>query len=241
MMLLETIVTFFTDPAHLSVLIISWAFALISILYWNEHPKARYLYAHLFFLMVPLLDFAIAVPCQTPFFQGLLTFCSITYTRLVIYTLPVALLFAFVAGSVVAPALYKRFYRAKPLRDERYKKLADDAGIRGVRFWVLDTAKPLAFSFGRNVLISVGMFEHLRRKEQDAVLLHELGHVRQKSSLSKFSTALARFFSPVAHFASLGARINAEEQAADAFAGQMQGTTTHVKAAKRKLNAFARL
>ena len=69
-MLLEAIVSFFQNPLHLSLLIISWALALISFLYWREHPKAHYLYAHLFFLFLPLLDFAVAVPSQLPFVQG---------------------------------------------------------------------------------------------------------------------------------------------------------------------------
>lgn len=236
-MLLETIFGFFKNPVHLSVLIISWAFALISFLYWREHPKARYLYAHLFFLMVPLLDFAVAVPCNIPFVQGLLTFCSVVYTRLFTALIPVALVGAIVGGYYVAPALYKKFYRAKPLQDERFANLADKAGIRGARFWVLDTAKPLAFSFGKDILMSVGMFELLAKKEQDAVVLHELGHVKQKSSVSKVSAALARFFSPVAHFA-LGERISAEENAADEFAAQVQRTTRHLNTAKRKVEKY---
>ncbi len=240
-MLLETITAFFANPLHLSVLIISWALALISFLYWREHPKARYLYAHLFFLMLPLLDFAVAVPCNIPFVQGLLTFCSVVYTRLFTALIPVAFLSAIIGGYYVAPALYKKFYHAKPLRDERYQKLAHGAGIRGVRFWVLDTAKPLAFSFGKDVLMSVGMFELLARKEQDAVLLHELGHVRQKSSVAKFSTWLARVFSPVAHFASLSERIDAEEHAADAFAVRMQDTALHLKRAKQKIAPFSEI
>lgn len=240
-MLAEAIVTFFQNPLHLSVLIFSWALALITFLYWREHPQARYLYAHLFFLLVPLLDFAVGVPCQTPFLQGLQTFCSVVITRTVILLIPVALVLAVVLGYCVAPAMYKRMYGAKPLKGARYRELARAAGIPDARFWVLDTAKPVAFSFGRDVLMSVGMFELLAKKEQDAVMFHELGHVRQQSSVSKFSLWLARLFSPLAHFASVGAHVGAEEHAADRFAAQLQGTMKHVRAAKQKLRAFARL
>jgi Zn-dependent protease with chaperone function len=237
-MLLEAIVTFFKNPLHLSVLIIFWALAIISFLHWREHPKAHYLYAHLFFLLVPLLDFAIAVPCQIPFVQGLLTFCSVVITRTVILLVPPALILAVIGGAYVAPVVYRKLYRAKPLHEERFKDLARKAGVPGTRFWMLDTAKPLAFSFGKDVLMSVGMFELLKKKEQDAVFLHELGHVKHQSSAVKFSTWLARFFSPVAHFASLGARIDAEERAADVFAIRMQGTGTYLGAAKRKMYAY---
>lgn len=234
-MLFEAIVSFFQNPLHLSVLIISWAFALISFLYWREHPKAGLLYAHLFFLFLPLLDFAVAVPCQMPFVQGLLTFCSVVITRTIILMVPFAMLLAVLFGIVAGPALYRRIYGAKRLEGKRYDALASKTGVSGVKFWTLDTARPLAFSFGKNVLMSVGMFELLNRNEQDAVLLHELGHVRQKSPASKFSLALARLFSPVAHFASVGERVDAEEKAADAFAATTQGTIKHLRAAKRKL------
>ena len=240
-MLLETTITFFKDPLHLTVLIVSWALALISFLYWREHPKARFLYAHLFFLLIPLLDFAVAVPCQVPFVQGLRTFCSIVITRTVIFLIPVALMLAVVLGYGAAPVLYKKLYRAKQLRDAHFQGLADTAAVPKARFWALDTAKPVAFSFGRDVLMSIGMFELLTKKEQEAVLLHELGHVKQQSSASKFSLWLARLFSPLAHFAPMSAHVSAEEHAADRFAIKMQGTAHHLDSAKRKLESFGSL
>lgn len=239
-MIANAALTFFQNPLHLSVLIASLALALITFLAWREHGRVRWLYAHLFFLLVPLLDFAIAVPCATPFLQGLKSFCTITYTKLAIYLLPIALLGALLLGFVIAPALYKKMYRAKPLHNKRLEKLARDTNITA-HFWLLDTAKPIAFSFGRHVLVSVGMFELLTRKQQDAVVLHELGHVQRQSALNTFSTALARFFSPLAHFTSVHARISAEEHAADDFAVRAQGTARHVNAAKRAVEAFARL
>lgn len=238
MMLVEAILSFFKDPLHLSVLILSWALALIIFLHWREHPKARFLYAHLFFLLIPLLDFAVAVPCQIPFVQGLLTFCSVVITRTVIFLIPVALMLAVLLGYGAAPVLYKRLYRARQLRDAHFQRLADKAAVPKARFWALDTAKPVAFSFGRDVLMSIGMFELLTRKEQEAVLLHELGHVRQQSSASKFSLWLARLFSPLAHFAPMSARISAEETAADCFAIRLQGTARYLDAAKRKLSIY---
>lgn len=240
-MLLETVLAFFKDSLHLTVLIAAWTLALITFLAWRENGRVRWLYAHLFFLFVPLLDFAIAVPCQMPFVQGLLSFCSVVLTRTFIFFVPVALVLAVALGYGVAPRVYRRLYRAKGLRGQRFERLAEDAGVKGARFWALDTAKPLAFSFAKDVLMSVGMFELLDRKEQDAVLLHELGHVRRASSFSKFSAALARFFSPIAHFASVSARISAEESAADRFAIRMQGTAKHLRAAQRKIRAFSRL
>jgi Zn-dependent protease with chaperone function len=237
-MLWEAVSSFFGNPLHLTVLIVSWALALITFLFWQERGSVRWLYSHLFFLFVPLLDFAVAVPCQIPFVQGLLSFCSVVVTRAVIFAVPFALLFAVVLGYHAVPALYKRMYRAKEVRNARFERLAGNSGLKGTRLFVLDTAKPIAFSFRKDVFMSVGMFELLKSKEQDAVLLHELGHVKQKSSLAKFSLSLARWFSPVAHFASVGSRVNSEEKAADRFAVRMQGTARHLKAAKSILNNF---
>jgi Zn-dependent protease with chaperone function len=237
-MLLDTILAFFSNPLHLTVLISSWALALITFLQWRENGKVLWLHAHLAFLLVPLLDFAVAVPCQIPFVQGLLTFCSVVITRTLIFLIPFALLLSVLTGYYIAPALYRRIYRAKPLSGRRYEKLAENAGVRGARFWVLDTAKPLAFSIRKHVLISVGMFELLKRKEQDAVLFHELGHVRRQSSLSRFSVWLARLFSPVAHFASMERCVSADELNADAFAAKMQGTRKHLQTAKRELRNY---
>lgn len=237
-MLAESVVSFFSQPLHISVLIISWAAALITFLAWREHGKVRWLYAHVFFLFVPLFDFAITVPCQIPFVQGLLSMCSLVITRAVIFAIPFALVFAVLGGYHLAPALYKRMYHARKVKGVRYANLAKRAGLAGTHFFILDTAKPIAFSIRKDVLISVGMCELLNKREQEAVLLHELGHVRQRSSLSKFSLALIRLFSPLAHFTSLRARVNAEEHAADAFAVKVQQTSQHLNAAKRIVEQY---
>ena len=237
-MLFESVALFFAQPLHLSILIISWAVALITFLLWQENRRVRWLYAHLFFLLLPLFDFAIIVPCQIPFVQGLLSMCSLVMTRAAIFAIPFALLFAVLGGYHLAPALYKRMYNAREMHGKKYEALATKYGVRGTRFFVLDTAKPIAFSIRKDVLMSVGMFELLNRKEQEAVLLHELGHVRQQSSLSKFSLALARLFSPLAHFASLKSQISAEETTADAFAARVQRTTKHLHAAKYTVEKY---
>ena len=235
-MLLQTISGFFENPLHLTTLIVSWALALMSFLYWREHPKARFLYAHLFFLVMPLVDFAVAVPCNTPFVQGLLSFCSIAYTRLLFGLIPVAIMIALVLGLAVIPRAYKKYYHAKEVRSVRFERLARKAGLSGTHFWVLDTARPVAFSFGNNVFVSVGMHELLSAREQDAVVLHELGHVKYESSVSKVASFVARLFSPIAHFTSLDS-VRKEERLADRFAVQMQKTSCFLRSAKQKVRS----
>jgi Zn-dependent protease with chaperone function len=99
----------------------------------------------------------------------------------------------------------------------------------------VDTAKPYAFALKKDVFITVGMFDILTKKEQEAVLLHELGHVRQKTSLRKFTAAVMRLVSPVSAFYTHKV-LNAEERDADAFAASIQGTTRYVLSARAKLN-----
>lgn len=240
-MLFETIVSFFASPPHLTVLIAFWTLAVVFFLYWHRRHRAGYLYAHLFFLLVPLLDFAIAVPCQMPFVQGLLTLCSVVWTRFVIYLIPLALISAVLLGFFIMPRFYKKMYRARQLQDKKLNSIAGKANVLDVCFWVLDTSRPLAFSFGKHVLLSIGLLELLNRKEQEAVVLHELCHVRNHSSASKFSVLLARWFSPLAFFASVSACVSAEEKSADEFAAGIQGTVRHLNSAKRKIEQFHRL
>jgi len=86
------------------------------------------------------------------------------------------------------------------------------------------------------VFVSVGMFDLFSKKELDAVLLHELYHVKARSSWSKFSAVFVKAFSPIAWFSS--SSVEKEERAADAFAVHLQKTSRHLKSAKQKLNSF---
>jgi Zn-dependent protease with chaperone function len=58
-----------------------------------------------------------------------------------------------------------------------------DAGIPLVRLGIIDDGTPNAFTFGRtpgsaHVWLSRGLFERLDEREMDAVVCHELGHVK---------------------------------------------------------------
>lgn len=240
MMLLNTALVFFQQPVNLTILIVGWTFALLSFLYWKEKQKTALLYAHVFFLLVPLLHFAITVPCNLSLLQGLKTLCSVSITQFVIYLIPAGLVGALLVGTVVVPWAYRKAYRAREVRDAKLERAARKAGVRKPRVFVLDTAKPLAFSHGRNVFVSVGMHEILDKKECEAVLLHELGHIRNRASLSKLSAWIARLVSPLAFFSPMGAHIAREERSADAFAARVQGTRKHVRSAKKKVDEFLR-
>ena len=79
------------------------------------------------------------------------------------------------------------------------------------------------------------MFDVLNKKEIEAVLLHELAHIKRMSSVGKVSQKLM-LFSPFYKIASFGH--SREEEIADEFAIQAQGTSMHIKNARKKFDAF---
>ena len=71
-----------------------------------------------------------------------------------------------------------------------------------------------------------------------AVLLHELYHIKNKSSIWKFSLNQIKRFSPLSYFSSIRKSINNEERDADLFAIKVQGTKRFLQSAKKKINQF---
>ena len=91
-----------------------------------------------------------------------------------------------------------------------------------------------------NVFLSIGLLDILRKKEIEAVLLHELHHVASGSSTFKLSTALLRL-SPFSVLRNFAPDLGEDERAADAFVRQVQRTDRHLEAARRKIEAYAAL
>jgi len=139
----------------------------------------------------------------------------------------------FIGGVVIIPRIYKK--SARELSLPLFKKLCKQTGINATLF-LIDKAKPVAFTIGTKVFMSVGLSELLSKKELEAVLLHELHHVCARSSWSKFSAIFVRAFSPIAWFSPYS--IEHEEQAADAFAVEIQQTDKYVNSAKIKVDSF---
>ena len=100
----------------------------------------------------------------------------------------------------------------------------------------------MAFSF-RNfrsaVFLSVGLFDILKWKEVQAVILHELAHIKQKSSSLKLSTFMLRVFSPLSVLLKFQHKNTEEEEKADLLAIRMQKTDKHIRSARRKLVEYS--
>ena len=103
----------------------------------------------------------------------------------------------------------------------------------------MDKAKPIACSFKSfrsAIFVSVGMLDILSKKEIQAVLLHELAHIKQRSSVLKFSSFLMNVLSPLSLLARFHHDTSKEEREADKFAIRVQRTSKYINSAKKKIS-----
>jgi len=230
MSVIESTVAFATDPTKMLIVVVSLLFGITALLAWKKYSKPWLLYTHLLFVLSPLFYFALSINCSLGLVQGLLSWCTALFAKFVLYVVPPLMAASFIGGYLLLPKLYRAC--AKPLRSRIFNKLCRLTGISAELFLV-DKAKPVAFTLGKRIFVSVGMFEMLSKKELEAVLLHELHHVKARSSWGKFSTRFVRTFSPIAWFSA--SSVEKAERSADAFAARTQKTNYYLKTAKQKV------
>jgi len=230
MAVLQNAGAFIIDPARMLVIVASILVSVGFLMAWKKYDKPWLVYAHLVFVLSPLFSVLLSVNCSLGMVQGLMAWCSLALAKAVLFVLPPMMALSFVAGTVVIPKLYRR--SAKRFVSSIFSRVCKKTGVAAELF-IIDSARLVAYATGKSVFISVGMFEQLSSKELEAVFLHELYHVCARSSWNKFSGAFVRMFSPVAWFAK--GNVDVEEQKADAFAAQVQGTARFVKGAQEKM------
>ena len=231
------------DPDKLLLIISSFSFAIAALLALRKFIlptklKVGLIYGHLVFLFFPFVLLTTDVTCGVACMP-----CANNVPSLVALALPVTVAISTLAGLFVIPAFYtlssRRELHNRPVINF-VKEYSRKMGIQMPKLYLVDKAKPLAFSFRSlksAIFISIGMFEVLNRKEIEAVILHELAHIKQRSSMLNFSASLMKIFSPlslVAKFHDSGK----EEAEADSFASRMQKTGTYLRSAKKKIEAF---
>lgn len=124
------------------------------------------------------------------------------------------------------------------------KKWTKHFRISQPTIYLLNESTPMAYSITNikpAVFLSVGLLEILNKKELEAVLLHELYHIKNKSSIWKFSLNQIKMFSPLSSFSSIRKSIDNEEREADLFAMKIQGTNRFLSSAKNKINKLDNL
>lgn len=236
---------FFQSPLKLGIVILSVIVALVSLYFifrkdLSAGRKVVFIYLHVFALVFPFVFYAFFSGCSS-FFSG----CSKLLPT--IYMLLLTGLVSAVVGSLAAPLVFIHT-RSKSAREISRGRAADFVrseskmlGIKTPKIYLFDSAKPIAFSFSNIrpvIFISAGMLDLLERKESEAVLLHELMHIKSGTSLLRFSAFFLRLFSPLSMFASFRHELNAEELKADRFAVLRQGTKRHLGSAKDKVESY---
>ncbi|HIH19907.1 TPA: M48 family metalloprotease [Candidatus Micrarchaeota archaeon] len=239
--LLDVVGGFFSNPSNLILSFLSIAVSLTLLHKFSDKNISRkqriaLVYGHLAFLFAPLVFLALSISCPVASLG-----CSVTLTQTFLYGIPVLLLMTVLAGFVFLPRYYQRTSIQFPgpvrefvKKESKRLKLSKTPGVFSV-----DSGKPDAFSisfFKPRIFVSVGMQEILGKKELEAVLLHELAHIKNASTWFKFSSAILKVFSPFAAIRNFGFSVEAEEKKADDYAARIQGTRRHLNSAKRKVS-----
>lgn len=202
--------------------------------------KITFIYAHLVTLFFPFVMLTTSAACGIT--------CSGCYQNIyavVGYSLPTTLVASMVAGFVVIPSLFVFSSKKNELKRGRIfdfvKKYSKTLNIKNPKLYIVNKAEPLAFSFRSfksAIFLSVGVFDLLTKREIEAVVLHELAHIKQKSSVIKFSNQILNIFSPISIIARFNHDTNEEEILADFFVVEQQRTDKFISSAKRKFREF---
>ncbi len=234
----------FKDTAHngftISVVVVSLMLALIALFFIDRQndsvrKKLGLIYTHLSFLFFPLIFVSSMWSCDMSILSCV--------QKKILWIIPLSIFATFAVGFFVIPYLYRIIHKSKEVSDKSLvnfvKEYSKIMGIRKApKVYFIDSGKPMAHSFTNlkpSIFISVGMFEILKKKELQAVILHELHHIMTRSSFLKFSMQFARFVSPAARFTILDNELKEEESNADNFAVKMQNTDRFLLSAKLKI------
>ncbi|MBI4738182.1 M48 family metalloprotease [Candidatus Woesearchaeota archaeon] len=243
------ITLFLQNPTHVFIVATSLVLAVLillasSIATLDVKKRAMLLYAHVFFLVFPIIYFLFSVTCKYMFAH-----CG--REEFIFYITTLSAITALLTGLVFAPVIFIRWYKrqAREINDTTNPLVAfivkhsKKMGIYEVKLYVCDSAKPLAFSYSflkSKIFISIGMIDILTKKELESVLLHELYHIKHKSGMLKHALHLLRATSPIAAFTVSAIKLDHEERSADAFAISQQETDRFICRAKAKVEDFNR-
>ncbi len=242
----ECLFGFFYDPIKVGISLASFALSIVFFLLMRRQvapkKKAVLIYAHLFALIMPVVYYIFTNSCMMVAGAG---FCNTLKPALTIFL--VTLGASAITGYLLTPLMLKISSNTAQITNHRLESFisleADKAGIKTPALHLIDSAKPQAFCVSilkPRIYVSMGMADLLSKKELEAVLLHELGHLKHNSSWLKLSTYLHRLASPFSGFTDLNPSLKKSEQEADEFAVARQRTSLHLRRAKDKVEGFER-
>ncbi len=237
---------FVTSPVNVLVLIASLIFSLLFYFLFKRTDrikvKVSYLYTHIFFLFFPFLFSLFTSTC----WKCVIPVCDCS-PSVVLYGTFGGIGGAVISSFLLLPYLYTWASRSREvvsgLLQEQLEDLCCRLNLPLPRLYTINDVAPKAYSITNirpSIFVSVGLCEILNDKEMEAVLLHELDHLRNKTSLWRFSIHTLKIFSPLSTFITLDRSIQREELEADAFAVHEQGTVVFLNSAKKKVNEMNR-
>ncbi|MBI2580455.1 M48 family metalloprotease [Candidatus Woesearchaeota archaeon] len=246
----ECTLAFFMSPLKSGIVILSFAIAIAALVMLRRLKTAdtkkrlTLLYIHVFAFVFPFLFFVFFRGCQS-YFSG----CD--QAKAIATMLGLTAAIATVIALAVAPVIFvKRQSRKATALHGGYlnsfaAKHSQHLGVKQPKIYVLNTANPVAFSFSMftpRIFLSAGLFDILGKKEIEAILLHELAHIKNRASLLRMSAHVARMLSPLSALANFlgSSTVSREEEAADGYAALVQGTSGHLASAKEKIISYNR-
>lgn len=226
-------------PHMFTILVIGTLAAVIFYILFrkteNIKRKVIYLYGHIFFLFSPFISTMILWKCAMPVYS-----CS---PKMVIYLLSTGAGVTLLLSFITLPYIYSWANKSQEINDKEINEFVQNEckviGIQKPKLYAVNELTPHAYSITNirpSIFLSIGLCELLDKKEMEAVLLHELYHIKQKTSFWKFSINMLKIFSPLASFITVSESMNEEERQADHFAVGIQGTKRFLKSAKHKIN-----
>ncbi len=229
------------------LLIVSFSFVfsitfllLLKKFSFSTKGKITLIYSHLLTLLFPLVFLTTNGGCAMA--------CAACYTniyQLLGLAIPSTLLASTALGFFLIPAIFVHSNRKSEIvSGEVYsfvKRNSERLKIKQPKIYTIDKSDPVAFSF-RNlksaVFLSVGLFDVLKWKEIQAVILHELAHIKQTSSALRLSAFFLRVFSPLSLVLKFHHNNKEEEEKADRLAIKIQKTDKYIKSARKKIMGY---
>lgn len=231
------------NPLLIIVLVVSFVISIVSFLFFKKpddiKTKTLLLYSHVFFLFSPFIFGAFLWNCVMPVYHCM--------PKMIIYGLSSGSTVALAFGFIAIPYLYPWATNSEKMKCKKLntflRKQTEQLKIQQPELYSVGDVTPKAYSITNikpSIFLSVGLCEILNKKEMQAVLLHELYHIKNKSSIWKFSINQVKMFSPLSSFSSIEKSIDKEERDADSFAIKVQGTKRFLESAKNKVNKISK-
>ena len=231
----------FMHPLLIGVVIFSFIASISFFILFRKTDKIKtktnYLYAHIFFLFSPFIFSVLLWECIMPVFM-----CT---PKLIIYGLSGGSALGLLTSLLVIPYFYPWATNSKVIKNKEMinflKNQTKSLNIKQPNLYSVEDITPIAYSITNTrpaIFLSIGLCEILNKKEREAVLLHELYHIKNNSSFWKFSMSNMKMFSPLSSFSSIRKSLEKEEKDADLFAIEVSGTDKFLNSAKDKINKW---